>query len=92
MAFGAVRITVRFVTIMQRYSGAGKREVQMELPPEPSHAVQHIIEQFQIPWEDNLERYVRVFINGLVYDSYVETGERLESGDTIAFIPSSSGG
>ncbi len=92
MAFGAVHITVRFLTIMQRYSGVGKREVQMLLPPEPTQAVQHIIERFQIPWEDNLEQYVRVFINGLVYESYVESGERLESGDTIAFIPSSGGG
>ncbi len=30
-------ITVRFITIMQRYSG--QREIQMDLPPDPNQAL-----------------------------------------------------
>ncbi len=92
MTSDAVQVTVRFITIMQRYSGKGNREVEMELPPEPSQAVDLIIERFQIPWKDNLEKQVRIFINSVVYDSFLETGERLKEGDTIDFIPISGGG
>ena len=88
----AVLVTVRFITIMQRYSGKGRREVEMELPPDPDQAVALIIERFQIPWQDNLERQARIFIEGLTYDAFLESGLCLKGGDTIAFIPLSGGG
>ena len=87
-----VQVTVRFITIMQRYSGEGKREVEMELPTRPEQAVALIIERFQIPWQDNLERQVRIFIEGLAYDAFLASEERLKDGDTIFFIPISGGG
>jgi molybdopterin converting factor small subunit len=87
-----VQVTVRFITIMQKYSDSGKREVEMELPREPDQAVDHIINRFHIPWKDNLEKYTRIFINGVVYDSFVESETHLKAGDTIAFIPMSGGG
>jgi molybdopterin converting factor small subunit len=92
MADDTVQVTVRFITIMQRYSGKGNREVQLELPPEPGLAVDSIIERYQIPWMDNLERQVRIFITGLTYDAFIASGEHLKGGDTIAFIPISGGG
>ena len=92
MTSDTVRITVRFITIMQKYSGSGKREVEMELPREPDQAVDLIIKRFDIPWKDDLEKYTRIFIGRVAYDSFVESGKRLETGDTIAFIPLSGGG
>lgn len=92
MTRDTVPVTVRFITIMQKYSGEGRREVTMELPPDPRLAVDLILEQFQIPWYGDLDRYVRIFIDGLVYDAYVGSGERLKGGETIAFIPISGGG
>lgn len=88
----AVRVTVRFITIMQRYSGEGKREVEMELPTRPDQAVALIVERFEIPWQDNLERQARIFIEGLSYDAFLASEERLKDGDTISFIPISGGG
>jgi molybdopterin converting factor small subunit len=92
MALEPVQVTVRFITIMQRYSGQGKREVQMELSPSPDEALAQIIERFQIPWQNGLEAQVRVFINGIVYDSFLAGGQQLKGGDIIAFIPMSGGG
>lgn len=92
MTSDAVQVTVRFITIMQRYSGKGNREVEMELPAEPSQAVDLIIERFQIPWKDNLEKQVRIFINDMIYESFLESGERLKGGDIITLIPISGGG
>jgi molybdopterin converting factor small subunit len=88
----AVRVTVRFITIMQKYSGKGRREVEMELPALPDQAVALIIERFQIPWKSNLERQARIFIEGLTYDAFLASGERLKDGDQISFIPISGGG
>lgn len=92
MTSDTVPVTVRFITIMQRYSGKGNREVEMELPPEPGQAIDLILERFQIPWKDNLEKLVRIFINGVIYDSFLESGQRLKGGDIIVFIPLSGGG
>jgi len=92
MADDTVLVTVRFITIMQRYSGQGNREVQVELSPGPDEAFAEIIERFQIPWQNSLEAQVRVFVNGMVYDSFLESGQRLKGGDVIAFIPISGGG
>lgn len=87
-----VQVTVRFITIMQQYSGKGNREVQMEMPTRPNEALARIIEQFQIPWEDGLAAQVRVFVNGIVYDTFLAGGQRLKGGDVIALIPISGGG
>ena len=92
MSPDTVQVTVRFITIMQRYSGEGKRELEMELPARPDLAVDLIIEQFQIPWQDNLERQARIFIEGLSYDAFLASEKYLKDGDTISFIPISGGG
>jgi molybdopterin converting factor small subunit len=92
MASDLVEVTVRFITIMQRYSGQGNREIQMELPPRPDEALAQIIDRFDIPWMDNLEAQVRVFINGVAYDSFLASDGRLKGGDVVAFIPISGGG
>jgi hypothetical protein len=87
-----VQVTVRFVTIMQRYSGNGLRDVEMVLPSEPRQAVDLIIERFGIPWKGELEKYVRIFINGIIDQAFFESGEYLKGEDIIAFVPISSGG
>ena len=87
-----VQVTVRFITIMQRYSGKGLREVEMALPSEPRQAVDLIIECFRIPWMGELENWVRIFINGVIDQAFFESGEYLKGGDIIAFVPISSGG
>ena len=86
-----VSITVRFVSIMQKYSG-NKREVQVEVPTDPVQAIDLIINRFQIPWKDNLEKSTRIFINQTLNDPFVDRGQRLKDKDTIAFIPISGGG
>jgi molybdopterin converting factor small subunit len=86
-----VSITVRFVSIMQKYSG-NKREVQVEVPTDPAQAIHLIINRFQIPWKDNLEKSTRIFINQTLNDPSVDRGQPLKDTDTIAFIPISGGG
>lgn len=85
-----VAITVRFITIMQRFSG--QRELQMEVPPDPSQALEIIIDKFNIPWKDKLEKSSRIFINKQFYEKFIESGQKLNAGDVIAFIPMSGGG
>ena len=86
-----VSVTVRFVSIMQKYSG-NKREVEMELPTDPAQAIHRIINHFKIPWKDNLDKSTRIFINETLDDPFVDSGKRLKDKDTIAFIPLSGGG
>lgn len=86
-----VSVTVRFISIMQKYSG-NQREVEMELPADPAQAVHSIVNCFQIPWKGNLEKRTRIFINKVLYDAFVKSGIRLKTGDTISFIPISGGG
>jgi molybdopterin converting factor small subunit len=85
-----VSVKVRFITRMQRYSG--QREIRMELPSDPNQAIDTIIEQFHIPWKDNLEKSTRIFINKKFADAFIKTGELLKKDDVIAFIPISGGG
>lgn len=91
MTEDTVQVKVRFITIMQEYSGR-KREVEMELPPEPEQAIDLIIRRFNIPWAERLEKYTRIFINKELSRVFVESGNRLKDGDTIMFVPMSSGG
>jgi len=86
-----VSITVQFVSIMQKYSG-DKREIVMDLPVDPVKAIRTIINRCQIPWEGNLEKVIRIFINQTLYEVFVENRKRLKDEDTIAFIPISGGG
>jgi len=86
-----VKLKVRFVTIMQKYSGE-KREIEIEVPPEAGAAIEYIIKQFQIPWRDNLEKSTRIFINNMPCNTFIKNGKLLETGDNIAFIPISGGG
>lgn len=86
-----VSVTVRFISIMQKYAG-NKREVELELPTDPAQAVDVIINRFQIPWKDNLEKSTRIFINQQLYSQFVDSETRLKAKDTIAFIPISGGG
>lgn len=86
-----VSVTVRFVSIMQKYSG-NKREVTVEVPTDPAQAIHLIINRFQIPWKDNLEKSTRIFINQTLSDPFVDRGQPLKGKDTVAFIPISGGG
>ncbi len=86
----SVSVTVRFITLMQRYSG--QREFKMDLPSDPSKAIETIISYFDIPWKDNLEKRTRIFINKQFSESYIKHGEKLKTDDLIAFIPISGGG
>ena len=86
-----VSVTVRFVSIMQKYSG-NQREVQVEVPTDPAQAIDLIINRFQIPWKENLEKSTRIFINQRLNDPFDDSGQRLKDRDTIAFIPISGGG
>jgi molybdopterin converting factor small subunit len=87
---GSVSIIVRFITVMQQYSG--QRELEMRVPSAPQEAIDMIIEQFQIPWSGVLEKSVRVFINKELLEAYKKSGRRLVEGDRISFIPISGGG
>ena len=85
-----VKAKVRFVTRMQKYSG--QRDIWMELPSDPSQAIETIIAEFQIPWQDDLEKSTRIFINKKFSDAFIKSGERLKDDDVIAIIPISGGG
>jgi hypothetical protein len=86
----SVSVIVRFITLMQRYSG--QRDLKMDLPSDPSLAIQAIIARFDIPWKDNLEKRTRIFINKQFAESFIKQGEKLKTDDLIAFIPISGGG
>lgn len=87
----AVQVKVCFITIMQKYSGR-EREVEMDLSPEPEQAIDLIIQRFQIPWTDYLEKFTRIFINKELSQVFIESGKHLKDGDTITFIPICGGG
>jgi len=76
---------------MRKYSG-DQREVQVEVPPDSAQAIDLIINRFQIPWQDNLEKSTRIFINQKLNDPSAGRGKPLNDKDTIAFIPISGGG
>lgn len=85
-----VKVKVRFITLMQQYSG--QKEIEMKLPPDPANAIDTIIRKFHIPWENNLEKSARIFINKEILSSFTKSGKRLHTNDVIAFIPISGGG
>jgi molybdopterin converting factor small subunit len=85
-----ITVTVRFITLMQRYSG--EREIQMELPQDPHQAIQVIIDVFRIPWRGKLEKSSRIFINKQPLEMFIRDKAILNPGDVIAFIPISGGG
>lgn len=64
----------------------------MEVPTDPAQAIDLIINRFQIPWKDNLEKSTRIFINQRLNDPFAGRGHPLQDKDTIAFIPISGGG
>jgi len=86
----SVSILVRFITVMQQYSG--QRELEMRLPDDPQEAIDMIIKRFQIPWSGVLEKSVRIFINKDLLESLKKSGRKLAEGDRISFIPISGGG
>lgn len=85
-----VEVTVKFVTIMQKYSH--QKRIVMQLPSNPEKALDVIINRFNIPWQDNLERSVRIFIRGYPWETFLKKKMPLTHGDEIAFIPISGGG
>jgi hypothetical protein len=89
-AYESVSVKVRFITLMQRYSG--QRDLKMDLPSDPSLAIETIITRFEIPWKDKLEKRTRIFINKQFAETYIKSGEKLKNDDLIAFIPISGGG
>ncbi|NOR13091.1 MAG: hypothetical protein GQ545_07540 [Candidatus Aminicenantes bacterium] len=64
----------------------------MDLPSDPSKAIETIISYFDIPWKDNLEKRTRIFINKQFSESFIKKNEKLKTDDLIAFIPISGGG
>lgn len=86
----SISIRVRFVTIMQQYSG--QRELVMHLPTDPQVAIDVLIKRFQIPWTGTLEKSVRIFINKELLETFRKSGQPLKEGDRITFIPLSGGG
>lgn len=86
----SLSILVRFITLMQQYSG--HRELEMRLPDDPQEAVDIIIQRFQIPWSGVLEKSVRIFINKELFETFKSSGRKLAEGDRISFIPISGGG
>jgi len=90
MNTNTIHVTVKFITIMQKYSG--NRELLLELPSNPAKAIKSIICKFDIPWENKLEKSTRIFINGTHYESFLKSGKTLKEQDVIAFIPISGGG
>jgi hypothetical protein len=86
----SVSITIRFITLMQKYSG--QRDFKMNLPRDPGKAIETIISHFDIPWKDQLEKRTRIFINKQFAESFIKRGEKLKTDDLIAFIPISGGG
>ena len=86
----SVSVTVRFITLMQKYTG--QREFRMDLPSDPGRAIETIIDRFDIPWKDNLDKRTRIFINKQFAELFIKRGEKLKTDDLIAFIPISGGG
>jgi molybdopterin converting factor small subunit len=85
-----VRVRVRFITVLQRYSGA--REVELGLPRDPRAAVEAVVAKYGMPWTDNLEKSTRVFINKELAEVVYERGRKLEEDDLVVFVPISGGG
>jgi molybdopterin converting factor small subunit len=85
-----VSIRVRFITVIQRYSG--QREIEIRLPADPQDAIDAIIERFQIPWSGLLEKSVRIFINKELFETFRKSDRKLADGDRISFVPISGGG
>lgn len=85
-----VPVRVRFVTIMQRYSG--QRELVIPLPEDPREAVDALVRRFEIPWAGALEKSVRIFVNKEPLEAYMKSGRPLCEGDRISFVPLSDGG
>lgn len=86
----SILIRVRFITVMQQYSG--QKELDMSLPEDPGEAVAMIVRQFRIPWAGRLEKSIRVFINKELLEIFAGSGRKLAEGDRISFIPMSDGG
>lgn len=87
---GQVEIRLRFVSRMIKYPG--KRDVRMKLPADPEQAVAAVLNTFDIPWKDNLEKSTRIFINKQLSSAFIKSGTPLKDDDIIAFIPISGGG
>lgn len=85
-----VPVNVRFVTVMQRYSG--QRELVIPLPADPREAVEALVRRFEIPWAGALEKSVRIFVNKEPLEEHVKRGRPLREGDWISFVPLSDGG
>ncbi len=90
VASDTVPVTVRFISILKEYSGG--REIEMDLPRDPATAIDIIVDRFQMPWKDQLEKSSRIFINKELSDVYIQNGGLLDARAVIAFIPISGGG
>jgi len=64
----------------------------VEVSSDPAQAIDLIINRFQFPWKENLEKSTRIFINQRLNDPFVDSAQRLKDNDIIAFIPISGGG
>ncbi len=85
-----IEVQIRFVSIMQRYSG--ERDFKLKVPPDPAAACDFIIQHYNIPWKDKLEKSTRIFINKQLAQVFIKSGKNLQEGDSLVFIPISGGG
>lgn len=86
----SIRVKVRFASLLQRYTGALK--VEMQVPQEPEKALARITESYGLPWEGTLEKTTGVFINRIPASRFIREKKLLSEGDTISFIPMAGGG
>ncbi len=66
--------------------------MDLDLPINPEAAIAAVIDRFNIPWKDYLEKSARIFINKEFAESFIKSGKILKDGDLISFIPISGGG
>ena len=85
-----VEVQIRFVSIMQRYSG--QRDFRLKVPSDPAEACDFIIQRYNLPWKEKLGKSTRIFINKQLAQVFIKSGQNLEEGDLLAFIPISGGG
>ena len=85
-----VEVQIRFISIMQKYSG--ERDFKLKVPPDPAAACDFIIHRYAIPWKEKLEKSTRIFINKQLAQVFIKSGQNLQEGDLLAFIPISGGG
>jgi molybdopterin converting factor small subunit len=85
-----VGIQVRFLSLFERHSGVP--HAWLEVPRDPNLALREIFSRYRIPWENELERTSRIFINKQLSSRFIRERKNLSEGDVISFVPMVGGG